>query len=271
MRSLVGANPSNEPAIIASNPLYGLVDFFRGVGGSEPFISGRVAKVSVRLAVLDRKAAELLKMRSVAPDNVKMLSKAVNEYQRAVYQYAFAAAPLAAADISSDPRAEEFIDSVVNSTLTHVRLIDELLSVSTKNTEQAVLGDMLDTLADASAKAFAGAIGTESIRVRLVADSEYRGITMVRNAEALALLAKNAATLGHNAVSQELLSMRLAILNIFAPQLTHETTLSEFSQLVGSRNERIQTISYLLSLPELSQNSDLINLRNQLLIQVFSK
>jgi hypothetical protein len=47
--------------------------------------------------------------------------------------------------------------------------------------------------------------------------------------------------------------------------------ISEFSILAGSAAERIQTLSYLLSTEQFAQDTDLIALRNQLLIKVFSK
>ncbi len=256
---------SDVPAIVVSNPLYGFIDMLRGV--KDPFVAGRVGKLSSRLSILDRKAAELLKMRDVAPGNAKLIGRAVTEYQVAVYQYGVAASQVTIADI--DASAADFVGQVVADTITHLRLLDELLAGSATTANQAVIGDMLDDFADTSVKLFDGSFDLDKVATQL-ANGKMEPLSAVRQAEMLAILAKHAAGLGYTDAAQRFLSVRVSLLDMVASEYD-SSGFADFSLLVGSQAERIQTISYLLSRPELMGNSDMITLRNQLLIQVFSK
>jgi hypothetical protein len=289
----------NEPAFIVSNPLYGMIDTVRGVNDS--FVIGRLDKLTSRLKIIDRKSAELIKMRDIAPDNARLLNRAIKEYQGSIYQFNVAAAKLTSADLIDDSEADPFIDTILNSTLIHLRLIDELLASSVTTTDIAILSDMFDRFADTSVKLFIDVFGFDSVRLRL-ADRSVEGLAAVREAEMFGVLAKHAADFDDTTAAQQLLSLRAQILDTFASKLsspsatpvaklsagiatfaagiTHssapessvdEVVFDEFSRLVGGQAERIQTISYLLSRPELLSNQQLIDLRNGLLIQVFSK
>lgn len=289
----------SEPAFIVSNPLYGMIDTVRGVNDS--FVIGRLDKLASRLKIIDRKSAELIKMRDVAPDNARLLNRAIKEYQGAIYQFNVAAAKLTSADLIDDSEADAFIDTILNSTLIHLRLIDELLASSVTTTDIAILSDMFDRFADTSVKLFIDVFGFDSVRLRL-ADRSVEGLAAVREAEMFGVLAKHAVDFDDTTAAQQLLSLRAQILDTFASKLSSPSTapvaklsagiatfaagvahssdpessvdeviFDEFSRLVGGQAERIQTISYLLSRPELLSNQQLIDLRNGLLIQVFSK
>ncbi len=290
----------SEPAFIVSNPLYGMIDTVRDV--KESFVVGRLDKVSSRLKLIDRKAAELIKMRDIAPDNARLLKRAISEYQTAIYQFNVAANKLTSSDLLNDAGADAFIDAILNSTLIHLRLIDELLASSVTTTDVAILGDMFDHFADTSVKLFIDVFGFDSVKLRLTERSTH-GLAAVREAEMFGVLARHAADFGYTTAAQQLLGLRAQILDSFASELgavsntgptakmsasiasfaagvtrsaapaatIDESAFDDFSRLVGGQAERIQTISYLLSRPELLSNQQLVNLRNSLLIQVFSK
>lgn len=291
-----------KPAVIVSNPFYGMTDMFRGMKDS--FASGNVNKLLVRIDTLNRKAAELLKMREVAPGNNRLTSKALSEYQVAVYQYSFAAGKLQAADLASNDTTRDLAQTLVQTAIIHLRLIDELLATAVQSSDKAVLTDILESFTDANIRLFDEVIGIDSVRLQLPVTGD---MTEVRIAEMLSLLAKRAATLGTTDLAQTFLSMRASLLDTIALRLAatpsapeqfsakiaqvatfaapaavsmamsapttqvDEQAFMELSQLAGGSAERAQTLSYLLSRPELLQNESLMALRNGLLMEVFSR
>jgi hypothetical protein len=288
----------DEPAILASNPFYGLTDLVRGMKDS--FASGRLNKASVKLDTLNLKAAQLLKIRSIAPDNTKSITKALNEYQLASYQYTIALARLTADDFKGEDAAGA-VSEFINSSLVNLRFIDDLLATTQTNSEQALLGEVFERLAQGTVKLFVDVIGFANVRVHIIGNLPTDSLIAIRNAEMIAGLAKEATAMGYTDAAQEFMSLRVSLLDDIADALVgghagatapklmsaslslmppapntpvshlQANQISEFSILAGSAAERIQTLSYLLSTEQLAQDTDLIALRNQLLIKVFSK
>ncbi len=284
-----------EPAILASNPFYGLSDLVRDM--QESFASGRLGKAQAKLATLNLKAAQLLKIRSVAPDNTKSIVKALSEYQLAVYQYTIAAARLTGDDFKTSDAAADF----VNSGLVNLRFIDDLLAASQTSADQALLSEIFDRLAQGTVKLFVDDIGLTAVRLQISGAPISDPFIAVRTAEMIAALAKAATVLEYTDAAQELMALRISLLDAVAgvlaggqdgaaaPKLLSASLslmpaapntpvshlqldqVSQLNILAGSAAERIQTLSYLLSTKEFAQDSDLITLRNQLLIKIFSK
>lgn len=255
----------NEPAIIISNPFYGFTNLVHGV--KETMNTEGSDKVALRADQLNRKAAELIKMRSVAPDRVKLLSQALGEYQFAVYQYAFAINRLTPDDVTGG----EFAYAQTQTMLMNLRLIDDLLASVSASSDQAVLTDLADRLSASASYLFTGVIGLANITTYVLSMSAP--FDLVRNAEMFALLAKQAAGQGENDLAKEFLAIRTELLNAFiAGQTESEIDItSQFEALSGTAAERIQTLSYLLTIPMFADNAHLISARNLLLIKVFSR
>jgi len=287
-----------EPAILASNPFYGLTDLMRGMKDS--FASGYLEKALLKKANLNLKAAQLLKIRMVAPENTKSIVKALNEYQLAVYQYGIMTSRLSAADFSSTGGAGT-ASGFIDSSLINLRFIDDVLANSQTSFDQAILNEIFDRLAQASLKIFVDDIGLTTAKLHIMDTLPGDSLVAIRNAEMISALAKEATVNDNFAAAQELMALRVAMLDDIAGRLvgsnldtasakTMSATLSimpvaattpishllpnqvaDLNILAGLPAERIQTLSYLLSTPEFSQDTDLIALRNQLLIKVFSR
>ena len=257
-----------KPAILVGNPFYELTDRVRGM--SVRLASGKTGKVSALLDLLDRKAAELITTESVAPDNAKLISRAVTEYQLVAYQFAVAAGQLSASDLDSDDAAA-FADKVIDTVFTNLQLIDEHLAAGDMSVDQAVLSDVFVRLADATVRMFSEVIGFDSVRIRLLVSGDDADLDTVRTAEMSAALAKRAAAVNNNDAARQLLSLRGAILDAVADRIGDDISPADIGALSGSHSERIQTVSYLLGKKNLGQNADLINLRNRFLIEVFAK
>ena len=290
----------DEPAILASNPFYGLTDSVRGM--SVKFTSDKVGKTLALITQLNRKAAELIKMRAVAPEKSKLISKALSVYQLAAYQYSFAALRLTPADIAADERGAKLSSALFDAALLHVRFVDELLSESPSLADQAVLTDIVSRLGETNVRLFTETIGLESTKLLIAELPTDDLIQTIRNAEALALLAKRAALLKQTEAAQTFSAMRENLLDAAVPAIVaapaaksageslarvatfavsaalplppagaSQESIALLSELAGSHSERIQTISYLLTKDGLAGNPELVSLRNQFLIEVLSK
>jgi hypothetical protein len=296
-----------NPPFIVSNPFYGLTDTMRGI--KDTFVYGKISKVQARIALINRKAAELLKMRQVAPGNAKLMSRALAEYQLAIYQYTLAANQLTSDEVLESDEADALMDTITATTFLHMRLIDERIAESTSNADQAVLGEVRDRFADASIRLFADVFGMDSVRLRLaslglidgtVVDNETI-LTTIRNAEMFSTLAKRAfalektqdataflelradllesvagslvvATPPTQALSKAVSRAATSLLSIEAAAPAIDTTLFEGLQsLAGTRTERLQTLSFLLNTKALQQSTELTSLRNGLLLEAFSR
>ena len=257
-----------KPAILVGNPFYDLTDLVRGM--NVRLASGKTAKVSALLDLLDRKAAELITTESVAPDNAKLISRAVTEYQLVAYQFAVAAGQLSASDLAGDD-APAFADKVIDTIFTNLQLIDERLADGDMSVDHAVLSDVFVRLSDATVRLFSEVIGFDSVRVRLLVGEDDVDLDAVRTAEMCAALAKRAAAVNNSEAARQLLSLRGAILDTVAELVDDEISVADIGALAGSHTERIQTVSYLLGKKDLAKNADLVNLRNRFLIEVFAK
>ena len=257
-----------NPTFLVGNPFYGIIDSVRGM--SVTWASGRLGRVSALIDQLNRKAAELLKIRSIAPDNTRLISRATNEYQLAVYQYKVAARQLTTDDITADTSGT-FIDNLINATFTNLRFIDEQLAYGPASSEQAVLTDVFDQLTEATVKLFSDAVGFDSVRIRVLAASGSNNSSDIRVAEMCAVLGKRAAAMATPDAARQLFALRGTLLDAVAGDIGDKISAAEIGALAGSHTERIQTISYLLGQKDLSSNADLINLRNRFLLEVFSK
>lgn len=255
-----------KPTFLVSNPFYGLTDLVRGM--KVTMASDRINKTAALLEQLDRKAAELIQTKSVAPDSNRLINLAITEYQLAVYQYSNSLSRFASADLGSDSRGADFINNAVTSGIVNLRLIDELLATS-QPSDQAALIDMLERLADANVKLFNDVIGFDSVRVRVLADAGTDASADVRTAEMFALLTKRAAALGLSDAAQQAANIRGTLLSGVAEHFDEANI--DFVTLAGSHAEHLQTISYLLGTATLSQNTELMNLRNRFVFEVFSK
>ena len=263
----------DEPAIVVSNPFYPIKSLMRDVSTSLNI--SKVSKVTARANTLNDKAAELLKIRTVAPANEKLLNRAINEYQTAVYQYGFALGRLSADGIDGQVTLQ-LQKLVATTALAHLRLVDDLLASALPNGEQAVLVDVADRLADATVRSLAA---SPNIDFRAIFKSESPEVadsdSLFRQAEAVSVLARRSAIAGANTIAQDLLLLRGELLTTGAAAFTETnsklTLADELLLLSGSKNERLQSILYLLGTKQFDGNQSLINARNQLLIQVFAR
>jgi hypothetical protein len=296
-----------NPPFIVSNPFYSFTDTMRGI--KDTFVYGTISKVQARISLINRKAAELLKMRQVAPGNAKLLSRALAEYQLATYQYALAANQLTSEEVLASDEADALMDTITATTFLHMRLIDERIAESTNNADQAVLGELRDRFADTSIRLFTEVFGLSSVKVRLVnlglagAENEesFDALTAIRNAEMFSTLAKRSFALEKTAEATAFLAIRAELLDAVASSLAVHVPASQalskavsraatsllsiaaeaptvdgalfegLQALAGSKAERVQTLSYLLNTKSLQQSAELTSLRNGLLLEVFSR
>lgn len=281
----------DEPAILATNPFYWFTDI--GQSMRETFTSGRLGKALSRGETLNKKAAEFLKLQSVAADNQKARIRAVSEYQLGVYQFALALAKLNAEEVDFDS-----MQTLSRTSLLNIRMMDDLLGGDISASERVILMDAFDRLTDAIIKLYSQSKDLVSL-LDVLGLKDESSFERIRFAETLALVAKRAAGT-HDDVGQELLVYRLTLLNSFVAELRDSgndfsrvapsmmmamsatpkeasndpvktsVSIDSLTKLAGSAPERSNTISYLLSFPELANNVQLIDLKNAVLMKVFA-
>lgn len=257
-----------DPAILVSNPFYWITDLTREV--KEGFSSGVASRAVNRIDALNRKAAELLKAKTIIPENKSLVIRSVQEYQITAYQYALRMDQLKAVDLRNNP---ELTDLFIGSFITHLRLLDDLLSSDKSSNHQAIFSDVRDQIAVSGAR-LVGLVGIDKLESYIAGNLDSSNVEMVRTAEVLVMIAKKSVTNDELRLAKDLLTLHTNLLSKFAVNLTGlnaKQSISELLSLTGGEAERTQTLSYFLSLKFLVGNQQLTGLRDQLLIRVFSR
>lgn len=257
-----------EAAIIPRNPFYGIYKAFGTVKGS--LLTDNFSRLNAHEELLNRRGAELLKTYAVLSKNQEAVLEAFTEYQRQLYSYTLVLNKVVATASEATPENLTSIDHVAVTVVRHSRFIDDMFGwPNLSNAHRAILTDLDDRFGSVSVSAVINLIGTQRF-ITLATEGvlEQPFSEQVRTCEMLSVLAKHAARKGDNDLAQKLLGARRDILTSFAQNAAPEN-ISEIATLAGSRTERLQTVLLLLDMPQLRESSDLIDLKNQLLIQVF--
>lgn len=114
---------TNGSGLLPSNPFYFLKEFGRNF--RKLLLPGQIRKADLELTVLNEKAAELLKLSEIAPDNMEALKKAASNYQAAAGELRLRFENIE--EDSNNPNIDRLLDQLVDRSLRHQQLFDELI------------------------------------------------------------------------------------------------------------------------------------------------
>ncbi|MBN2197968.1 hypothetical protein JW698_02150 [Candidatus Wolfebacteria bacterium] len=117
--------------ILPSSPFYFLKDWGRAI--KKTLTLDSVKKAELELQYINEKAAEIKKLEEIAPNNIKALNKAVINYQENAEKLKENLESLK--ETSQDSKVYKFLDDLVDRSLQHQQLFDELQLKFEENTE----------------------------------------------------------------------------------------------------------------------------------------
>ena len=111
---------TNGSGLLPSNPFYFLKEFGRNF--RKLLLPGQIRKADLELTVLNEKAAVLLKLSEIAPDNIEALLKAIATYKEAAEDLRLRIENLG--EDSNNPNVDRLLDQLVDRSLRHQQLFD---------------------------------------------------------------------------------------------------------------------------------------------------
>ncbi len=111
-----------NPGILPSNPFYFLKEWRRGIRRFFTFDS--VKRAELELNEANERAAEIKRVEEIDPQNVKVLSRAVANYQENIARLKIRLEALK--ETSENPNVDKLLDKLVDRSLQHQELFDGL-------------------------------------------------------------------------------------------------------------------------------------------------
>lgn len=259
-------NLGGEPAILITNPFYAGKDFFSDVKNF--FITNRLAKVNLHLATLNEKAAEILKLIEVAPDNTSALSQAFMQYQHSVIFTLIGIGTITNADVTDND-----ISKLADALALHLRFVDDMRSTEKSSQNQALLVDIEDRILDSLTRLLnrVGATGRWVSQNVQNYSLTTQGFSDLRTAELFVKLSKKAQMLGDNQSAKIFSNGAQTLLQAVSVRVWAAITdgdtmiINDLAQVSGTGTGRLASLQTIMSFQfSLSTNADLRALAEKL-------
>jgi antitoxin component HigA of HigAB toxin-antitoxin module len=111
-----------NPGILPTNPFYFLKEVGRGI--NRIFTFDPISQAELELKIANEKAAELMRLEELTPDNVEAIGKAVDSYKESVEKLKSIINSFT--ETSGNPRVNDLLNNLTEKTLKHEQLFKEL-------------------------------------------------------------------------------------------------------------------------------------------------
>lgn len=132
---------TEAPKLLPNNPFYFIKTWSWGIRRALTFNS--VKRAELELKILNEQAAELKRLKEVAPDNIGAIEKAVANYQDNVERLRNRLEALQ--ETSENPNIDKLLDKLTDRSLKHQQIFDDL---KIKLEQNPALVDKLDNIQD---------------------------------------------------------------------------------------------------------------------------
>lgn len=138
-----------DPGILPTSRFYFLKNWSRGI--NRIFTFNPVKKAELELDIANQQAAEIVKMKEVAPDRVDAITKAAGDYQQNVDRLKTRLDALK--ETSQNPNVDKLMEKLADRSVKHQQLFDELKQKFEDKPElKQRFGEMQDKMNEAVAK-----------------------------------------------------------------------------------------------------------------------